>query len=246
MKILVVGDTCIDIFYYGDCKRLCPEGPVPVFNPIRYTSNRGMSGNVVENIKSLGYDCDHLCNTNRITKTRYVDEKSNQLLLRVDEDDIAERIKHTLDYSKYDLIIISDYCKGFLYDEDIKLISRKNPNVFLDSKKKITEDLCKDITFIKINDVEYEATKDTLTEWCADKLIVTKGMNGCEYKGKVYNVPKKIETIDISGAGDTFMAGFCTKMIETSNIDEAIMFAQECTSKVIQKKGVSVINNDNG
>ena len=34
-KILVIGDSCTDIFIYGECNRICPEAPVPVFNPIK-------------------------------------------------------------------------------------------------------------------------------------------------------------------------------------------------------------------
>ena len=33
IKILVVGDSCTDVFMYGNAHRLAPEGPVPVFNP---------------------------------------------------------------------------------------------------------------------------------------------------------------------------------------------------------------------
>jgi len=32
MKILVIGDSCTDVFIYGDIERVCPEAPVPVFN----------------------------------------------------------------------------------------------------------------------------------------------------------------------------------------------------------------------
>ena len=32
MKILVIGESCVDIYQYGDSVRLCPEAPVPVFN----------------------------------------------------------------------------------------------------------------------------------------------------------------------------------------------------------------------
>ena len=52
-KILVIGELCIDRFVYGDTKRLSPEAPVPVFNPIETIENKGMAGNVVENVKSL-------------------------------------------------------------------------------------------------------------------------------------------------------------------------------------------------
>jgi bifunctional ADP-heptose synthase (sugar kinase/adenylyltransferase) len=33
MKILVIGDSCVDIFRYGKVDRLAPEAPVPVINP---------------------------------------------------------------------------------------------------------------------------------------------------------------------------------------------------------------------
>ena len=54
MKILVIGDSCTDVFVYGTCKRLCPEAPIPVFNPSRTITNQGMAGNVVDNLRALG------------------------------------------------------------------------------------------------------------------------------------------------------------------------------------------------
>ena len=38
-RILVVGDSCTDIFIYGDINRLSPEAPVPVFNPVKKVKN---------------------------------------------------------------------------------------------------------------------------------------------------------------------------------------------------------------
>ena len=35
MTILIVGDSCEDVFIYGDITRLTPEAPAPVFNPLR-------------------------------------------------------------------------------------------------------------------------------------------------------------------------------------------------------------------
>ena len=45
-KVLVVGDSCTDVFIYGIIERVSPEAPVPVFNPIKETSNGGMASNV--------------------------------------------------------------------------------------------------------------------------------------------------------------------------------------------------------
>ena len=58
MKILVIGDSCKDTYEYGTCERMCPEAPVPVFQPTKSKSNMGMAGNVAANVHSLGYDCD--------------------------------------------------------------------------------------------------------------------------------------------------------------------------------------------
>ena len=41
MNVLIVGDSCKDVFIYGDITRLSPEAPVPVFNPRRTIENDG-------------------------------------------------------------------------------------------------------------------------------------------------------------------------------------------------------------
>ena len=84
MRILVVGDSCKDIFIYGDINRLTPEAPVPVFQPIRERSNAGMANNVVKNVEALNSTVYSITNKNSIKKIRYVDDKSNQMVLRVD------------------------------------------------------------------------------------------------------------------------------------------------------------------
>ena len=91
--ILIIGDNCKDKFVYGHSDRLCPEAPVPVFKPTGdVTINDGMAGNVASNIRGVGYECHHIKNTGEITKTRYIDYRSHQMLLRVDDHDYTERI----------------------------------------------------------------------------------------------------------------------------------------------------------
>ena len=86
-KILLIGDNCKDIYQYGTIDRLSPEAPVPVFNPLYVDRNFGMGGNVVENLMSLNQDIDikHIHQFQPIKKTRYVDDKSNHMFIRVDE-----------------------------------------------------------------------------------------------------------------------------------------------------------------
>ena len=59
--------------------------------------------------------------------------------------------------------------------------------------------------------------------------------------GKVYDV-KDVEIKDLSGAGDTFLAGLVCKYLRTNNIEESINFANECATDVVQKQGVTVIS----
>ena len=87
MKFLTIGDSCKDVFVYGKCDRICPEAPVPVFTPTKTKTNGGMTANVQANVKALGVECDIITQSNEILKTRYVDDKTNQKLLRIEEND---------------------------------------------------------------------------------------------------------------------------------------------------------------
>ena len=244
-KILVVGESCMDIFIYGDTPRLSPEGPAPVFIPTQERYNGGMASNVESNLISLGCEVDLITNTSSITKTRYVHESSNTLLLRVDEGDVVKQVEDSklknVDYWEYNMVVISDYNKGFLTEEDIAYIAYKHPNVICDTKKKLG-DWCKDLRFIKLNRTEFENNKEFIkqNDWILEKLIITLDKDGCKHNGKIYPT-EQVEILDISGAGDTFVAAFSKKYIETSDVEQSITFANECSSKVVQKRGVTTI-----
>jgi sugar/nucleoside kinase (ribokinase family) len=143
--------------------------------------------------------------------------------------------------NKFDAIIISDYCKGFLLEEDIQYICDNCDNVFIDTKKQLG-DWIKNANFVKINHLEHQKNFYIIPNYpeLEDKLIVTQGKNGCIYKGKVYPT-KEVPVKDVSGAGDTFLAGLVFDYVKSNDIESAITFAQECTTKVVQKHGVSTI-----
>jgi len=246
MNILVLGDSCNDIFIYGKCDRLCPEAPVPVFTPTKTKKNGGMALNVYENLKSLGATVDIITNKEKIKKTRYVEEKSNQIIVRVDTNQSkSKRIENLdkLDFSIYDAIIISDYNKGFLEFEDIKFICDRHEMVFVDTKKIVNESF-ENAFIIKLNEHEYEynlKNQDYLNK-LNNKLIITLGGRGCKYKNKIYDV-EKVEIKDLSGAGDTFISSLVYKYILTNNINQSIRFANQCSTIVVQQKGVNRIGD---
>jgi sugar/nucleoside kinase (ribokinase family) len=94
---------------------------------------------------------------------------------------------------------------------------------------------------IKINNYEYEHSKDTMPRALMGKLIYTKGEEGAYFNGKNYPVKNKVEVKDTSGAGDSFFAALLVKYAETGEIEKSIEFANVCASKVVSQKGVTVI-----
>jgi len=254
MNVLIIGDSCKDVFIYGDVIRLSPEAPVPVFNPRRKVQNDGMARNVANNVEALDSTIYTITNKNSIKKIRYVDHKSNQLVLRVDEHDFCDRINPVLlstiqdnkchlpmnNVEGIDAIIISDYDKGFLHEDDIRFVCENNKNVFVDTKKKIGDWLI-DCSYLKINSIEYEENLDYFKDnEIIEKTIVTKGNEGCLFRGNIYPT-EDVQVKDISGAGDTFIAGLVIEYLKSNDIIKSIKFAQECTKIVVQKHGVSTI-----
>jgi D-glycero-beta-D-manno-heptose-7-phosphate kinase len=241
--ILVIGESCRDVFVYCDASRLAPDWPVPVLNIIDQTENVGMAKNVQRNIQTH-IDCDILTNSNwqDITKTRYVHEKTNHMFFRVDSTTKVEGINLKDVVFDYKLIVVSDYNKGFLSESDISWICSRHPNVFIDSKK-VIGDWASGCKYIKINDFEYQKSKANLTPTLKNKIIHTIGGNGCEFQGKLYRV-KKVDVKDTSGAGDSFMAALAIKYVETENIQKSIEYANKCASEVVKYRGVTVISHE--
>jgi len=254
-KVLVVGDSCKDVFVYGNIERISPEAPIPVFVPTREESNDGMARNVSNNVESLDMGIHTITNQNSIVKKRYVDNRSGQMVLRVDEHDYCDRIDNivlsTIQNNEcyvpmsgkveVDAIIISDYCKGFLHEDDIKWICDNNKNVFVDTKKKLGTWI-KNADFIKINELEYKKNHELLSdEGFEDKLIVTLGSKGCRWNDVEFPVDS-VPVRDVSGAGDTFLAGLVRGYLQTKSIERGIELAQKCTTLVVQKHGVATIS----
>lgn len=253
-KVLVIGDSCIDIFEYGKCKRICPEAPVPVLVPTNKKENGGMAANVYANLKSLGVQCDIVTNTSQPIKIRYIDETSNHMIVRVDRNDTVDPLDYktleTINFSQYDAIVVSDYNKGFLENEQLYFISQSHSVTFLDTKKQMDE-WCEDFEYIKINEMEYQKNWSYLNDHYKHNLIVTRGKEDTILnwhrigKKKVFPIQNEHPVRDLTGAGDTFLAGLVANFIETYNISEAITFANRCAAWAVTQKGVAVVSMNN-
>jgi len=243
IKILVVGELCEDNFIYGECQRLSPEAPVPVMNPILTVQNPGMSGNVVENLKALddNINVEHWYQTERVFKTRFVDKKTNHMFLRLDDGEkFISPMTHSHEKLKsikeFDIVIVSDYNKGFLTEEWLKYLGKYAQLSILDSKRKLTKEIIDSFTFVKLNEKEYNNNSDV--HGCSN-IITTLGEKGARYDEIIYQSPKPQETIDVSGAGDTFTASFILAFYKTRDIRESIIYANNKSSLVVSKRGVA-------
>lgn len=227
----MIGDHCEDVYQYGIVDRISPEAPVPVFLQQNHVIKPGMAGNVCENFKALGCDVNYIHGMTSV-KTRLIDSRSKQHIVRIDDDVLSEPIRFwTVVPPGYDAIVISDYNKGTITYELIEELRKdfKGP-IFVDTKK---TDLSRmEGCFVKINSLEYSR----ITSKC-NNLIVTAGAEGAYYNGTRYPT-MKVEVADVCGAGDTFLAALTYQYLLCKDITRSIPFAIRASEITVQHIGV--------
>ena len=236
LKVLLIGDSCTDEYVYGSCERLNPEAPVPILKFNRKETKKGMAWNVRENIESFGIEVYMITNQETITKTRYIDEKYNQQILRVDNEPDLKPMNYDLPDGHFDALVISDYDKGFLSNEKVfELVEWFDGPVFIDSKKtKLPKESC----FVKINDLEFSKLDNP-----ADNLIITRGSKGAEYRGKLYP-GEKVDIFDAVGAGDTFLSALVYFYLKCGKIEEAIPYANKAAAIAVSNFGTYILTKE--
>ncbi len=236
LKVLLIGDSCTDEYVYGFCERLNPEAPVPILKFNRKETKKGMAWNVRENIESFGIEVYMITNQETITKTRYIDEKYNQQILRVDNEPDLKPMNYDLPDEHFDALVISDYDKGFLSNEKVfELVEWFDGPVFIDSKKtKLPKESC----FVKINDLEFSKLDNQ-----ADNLIITRGSKGAEYQGKLYP-GEKVDIFDAVGAGDTFLSALVYFYLKCGKIEEAIPYANKAAAIAVSNFGTYILTKE--
>lgn len=236
LKVLLIGDSCTDEYVYGSCERLNPEAPVPILKYSRKEIKKGMAWNVRENIESFGIEVYMITNQETITKTRYIDEKYNQQILRVDNEPDLKPMNSDLPDEYFDALVISDYDKGFLSNEKVfELVEWFDGPVFIDSKK---TNLPKESCFVKINDLEFSKLDNP-----SDNLIITRGSKGAEYQGRLYP-GEKVDIFDAVGAGDTFLSALVYFYLKCGKIEEAIPYANKAAAIAVSNFGTYILTKE--
>jgi len=231
-NVLLIGDICTDIYQYGNVDRISPEAPVPVFSLSYEERKAGMAGNVADNLEALGCKVNFL-HGDCSTKTRLIDIRSKQQIVRIDNDVISQPIEFETAIPKvYDAIVISDYNKGTVsYDIIEEAIATRIP-VFVDTKKTDLERM--QGAWVKINELEHSK----ITSECSG-LIVTRGAKGASViHHEIDCAAPLVEVVDVTGAGDTFLAALTYQFLKDKDLKQAVEFAIKASAITIQHVGV--------
>lgn len=179
-----------------------------------------------------------------LVKTRVVDANGKHIVridnkLRYDNADI-ELFKSTFpgDLDSYDAIVVSDYNKGLVNGFTLQKLKGYKGEVFVDTKQK---DLSPWKNFIvKINQKEYREAEN----WHdLKRLIVTMGEDGAFLSDPgMWFHGEKIESPDVIGAGDVFLAGLVVSYMENKDLHKAINFANMVAAKSVKQKGTTEVS----
>ncbi len=206
-----------------------------------------------------------------IEKTRFISADNFQQLLRCDIEDVTvlsekiangiiEKLKKTCD--RFELVIISDYCKGVLTEyftqKVIELANENNIRVLIDVKDKNYKKY-KGAYLIKPNKKELKeltghsvSTKEEVVdaalylkkECSCQYILTTLGAEGMVLVGddNVYNIaPAAKEVFDVTGAGDTTIAYLGAALLNGKSVIEAVRIANIAAGIQVSKKGTSAV-----
>jgi D-beta-D-heptose 7-phosphate kinase/D-beta-D-heptose 1-phosphate adenosyltransferase len=236
MMVLVIGDVCEDIYVYGTTERKNPEAGAALLQQTGTRRSLGMAANVAENLRAFCDVVSHFPNEPYSKKMRFYGEDGVTQLLRVDQDVRSKpyQLSSPEYYAKFDAIVVSDYDKGFITQDNLYgLIHRYKGPMFVDTKKTDLKPLSGPT--YKINSLEHGKLKSE-----PDDLVVTCGAGGCWYKGENYPAPK-IDVVDVCGAGDTFLAALAYHRTEYKDMAGALSAANYYAAIACSRPGVYAV-----
>ena len=204
-----------------------------------------------------------------IAKTRVM--ASNQQICRVDREEspihykpdlskIGGLLKEKADQS--DVVILSDYGKGFVTNELIALLRSSSSFLAIDPKpSRLLDYLNPDLLTPNMHealelsgqsrlstvDFQEDVVVAKIFEFCSpSKLAVTLGARGMllAEKGKVLDtIPTAArEVFDVSGAGDTVIAALSMSLASGKSFLESARFANLAAGIVVGKVGTATVS----
>jgi len=245
-KVLVIGDLIIDSYKMCTATRLCPEGPVPILVQTQPTfETRGGAGLVAAQLKELiGAENVIELFGSVSRKERYFAD--DRLMLRIDDDSIETAnpiflVNEALEkVQEVAFVIFSDYGKGGIYPTLINEIFHvePNPTIFVDAKYNWID--YKDANFFFPNQHEVMGLEQ-MANFGYTHVIRKLGPEGCSVDGQSVPLVHKTDVIDVTGAGDIFLAGFVAAWYNGKSMMASAEFANKLASASVQYVGTHVV-----
>lgn len=91
------------------------------------------------------------------------------------------------------------------------------------------------------NDTEDAVKK--LLNMGIEQVVITLGADGCAYNDNrtiKFQHAVKVDVVDTTAAGDSFIGGFCTALCEDKDVDHSIKFATVVSALTVGKKGAGI------
>ena len=118
------------------------------------------------------------------------------------------------------------------------------------------KDILSNVSLLIVNETELEILSNTELNYDALEESILKGVNilkdsgvldvlvtlgekGCYYGNKFYPA-FKVNAVDTTGAGDTFIGALASKIASGNTIEESIRFCQFASSITVSRKGAQV------
>lgn len=204
-------------------------------------------------------------------KTRVIAQ--NQHIVRIDKEeshDITDGLMAEIEdffenyANKFNVIVISDYAKGFVTRKLINLVKKNFSNTFLISDPKVkNENLYVGFDLITPNRKEafeiakmlddgteraiIRAGRKILKNLKLSNLLITRGEEGMSLftEKKHIRIPTFAqEVFDVSGAGDTVVALLSTSISAGLDLIKSCIIANIAASVVVGKMGTAVTTID--
>ncbi len=280
-KIKIIGDVMLDEWIEGRIQKKSAEAPIKIFETKKIKTSLGGAGNLCLNMKSLGINfklfsevgndliglkiidnlnkkkIDHkilIEKKNSTLKKRYFDGNKQIFREDVENTNVNKLINKKISkfINKNDLVVISDYKKGFINKNLHRELIKKKCLTFIDPKN--NPEFYKQAFLVKPNMEKFE-------EWCGkftkrkafslmrsmkwNWLIISNNKLGVHvfnrngkynfYKVKSYKDPNVI------GAGDIFFSGIIYNYLKGFDVFTAVELSSYAASICVSKKKIRVI-----
>ena len=286
-KVLVIGDIMLDEYIETEPVRISDEAPVMIVKITGDDYILGGAGNTAANLKAMGFDVilqgvigddwvgdlivdliDQKGIRNSITTIPDNDSTlkmrvlcKGKQLIRIDSEELVTELNPSFINGEVDIIVISDYAKGVIGENTVKILKEYNFNapIIINGKpKNIEYYIGVDIVIFNKKEADevlnYLGSKYTKNPSYADiaaffsinYIVVTKGGEGIEVYDTVelrYKVEaNEVEVRDITGAGDTVTAALAFELVNSGDIEKAIKLANFAGGVKVTKHKTSEVS----